>query len=385
MIKQCCILGILLLTFTINAQDADKKKSIDFTTPADKAPTLKALQKDPNILWIGETMVDYTPDYSSPEASKQLVESMKELGLPTKNIVKILKLQLQDLDAYRGSFHRLNYKMYSNTDAMVCYEDAALTKKYTVEALRNKNHIVDTILTFDPQTFEEIVQVVVSDADPNQIMAFRVKQLIYYDQKAATLKTIPLAIAPMVKTYEGKSKIASLSPAFWFQPLYFDQLPNLNSTEISYAKRTYRTLSDDAIKILKGKLTLGEVLETMVEDLKKNAATKHVGYAYSSDGHVSFSKEEIESMGNSVDTIITFDPVTFDEIIQVVHHSLDAKKMKKVRLLQDWVWNEETKQLGIRFVGFAPIVDRVDDNNNFLNSGPLFYRRPDLDKSAKGK
>ncbi|MCP4443467.1 MAG: gliding motility protein GldN [Aureispira sp.] len=85
------------------------------------------------------------------------------------------------------------------------------------------------------------------------------------------------------------------------------------------------------------------------------------------------TQEERQTIGTSVDTIITFNPDTFDEEIQVVVNELDPTDVKKYRLKEVWYFDEETSSMGVRILGVAPIIDRYDDNGNFLNSGPMFW------------
>jgi gliding motility associated protien GldN len=85
------------------------------------------------------------------------------------------------------------------------------------------------------------------------------------------------------------------------------------------------------------------------------------------------TQEEMQNVGSSVDTIITFDPETFEEIVQVVVNELNPDDIKKYRLKEVWFFDEERSELDVRILGIAPIIDRVDDNGNFLNSGPMFW------------
>ncbi len=83
--------------------------------------------------------------------------------------------------------------------------------------------------------------------------------------------------------------------------------------------------------------------------------------------------DEMQNIGSSVDTIITFDPETFEEIREVVVNELNAEDIKKYRLKEVWFFDEERSDLDVRILGIAPILDRYDDNGNFLNSGPMFW------------
>lgn len=85
------------------------------------------------------------------------------------------------------------------------------------------------------------------------------------------------------------------------------------------------------------------------------------------------TQEEMQNLGSSVDTIITFDPETFEEIVQVVVNDLNPEDIKKYRLKEVYFFDEEKSALDVRILGIAPIIDRVDNNGNFLNSGPMFW------------
>lgn len=85
------------------------------------------------------------------------------------------------------------------------------------------------------------------------------------------------------------------------------------------------------------------------------------------------TQEEMQNLGSSVDTIITFDPETFQEIVQVVVNDLNPEDIKKYRLKEVYFFDEEKSALDVRILGIAPIIDRVDNNGNFLNSGPMFW------------
>jgi gliding motility associated protien GldN len=85
------------------------------------------------------------------------------------------------------------------------------------------------------------------------------------------------------------------------------------------------------------------------------------------------SIEEARACGTSIDTITVFDPNSFNEIVQVVVNDLNPEDIKKYRIKEVYFFDEETSNMDVRILGIAPIIDRVDDNGNFLNSGPMFW------------
>ncbi|CAA6829696.1 MAG: Gliding motility protein GldN [uncultured Aureispira sp.] len=115
--------------------------------------------------------------------------------------------------------------------------------------------------------------------------------------------------------------------------------------------------------------------ESFIEILLAHAKAGDITlyHTFKDDFQEAMTQEEMQNLGSSVDTIITFDPETFDEIMQVVVNDLNPEDIKKYRLKEVYFFDEEKSSLDVRILGIAPIIDRVDNNGNFLNSGPMFW------------
>jgi gliding motility associated protien GldN len=85
------------------------------------------------------------------------------------------------------------------------------------------------------------------------------------------------------------------------------------------------------------------------------------------------SETECKTIGTTIDTITNFDPDSFNENTTVVVNDLNPDDIKKYRLKEVWFFDEETSTMGVRILGIAPIIQRYDDNGNFLNEGPMFW------------
>lgn len=83
--------------------------------------------------------------------------------------------------------------------------------------------------------------------------------------------------------------------------------------------------------------------------------------------------DEVASMGASVDTVITFDPETYEEQIQVVRNDLNPEDVKRYRVKEIWFFDEESSTLQVRILGIAPLIDVKDDNGNFRYEKPMFW------------
>lgn len=82
---------------------------------------------------------------------------------------------------------------------------------------------------------------------------------------------------------------------------------------------------------------------------------------------------EVAQIGASVDTVITFDPETYEEQIQVVRNDLNPEDVKRFRIKEVWFFDEETSTMQVRILGIAPLLDVLDDQGNFRYEKPMFW------------
>ncbi len=85
------------------------------------------------------------------------------------------------------------------------------------------------------------------------------------------------------------------------------------------------------------------------------------------------TEDEQTAMAGEVDTIVTYDPVTYDEIIEVVVNELNPEDIKRYRLKEVWFFDRESSVMRVRILGIAPLKDVYDENGNFLYELPMFW------------
>ncbi len=83
--------------------------------------------------------------------------------------------------------------------------------------------------------------------------------------------------------------------------------------------------------------------------------------------------EEVASQGASVDTVITFDPETYEEKVQIVRNEINFEDVKRFRLKEVWFFDEESSKMDVRILGIAPLLDVKDEAGNFLREQPMFW------------
>ncbi len=116
----------------------------------------------------------------------------------------------------------------------------------------------------------------------------------------------------------------------------------------------------------------GESLfEIIVKGLKDGALT-----AFSvEDDKFSYpiSNSDVESMLFSTDTTFTVDPDTYEEKMVIVQNETNPEDVKRYRIKEIWFFDSESSTMKVRILGIAPIIDKLDENGNFLREQPLFW------------
>lgn len=108
----------------------------------------------------------------------------------------------------------------------------------------------------------------------------------------------------------------------------------------------------------------------------KEAVLRDVLTAYSvetNDFSYALTSDEVYEMLVDTDTIITYDPKTYDPITTVVQNVMDDQSVKRFRLKEVWYFDEEHASMKVRIIGIAPVIDEYSDNGDFLYERPLFW------------
>lgn len=83
--------------------------------------------------------------------------------------------------------------------------------------------------------------------------------------------------------------------------------------------------------------------------------------------------DEVASMLATTDTIVTFDPETYEEKIQVVYNTMDPEDINRYRIKEIWFFDEETSTLQVRILGVAPLRDVYGEDGEFRYESPMFW------------
>jgi hypothetical protein len=330
--------------------------------PVTSIAQLSEILKDPNISWAAtyETEIDFRLSSPRENSNIQLTKFI-QTAPSCSNFNNDNWLATWILDEMKAGKYQI-------------YDDPSLSIIVSHSTLMNKISTIDTVITFDPNSYEERVQVIRNDIGQNDIVGFRTHQVIYYDKKQGGFNTQLLALAPMIKQTDPTGKIIGEMPLAWLA-MGGQASKNLSpdSPDVTWAALIMD--KKGGFPVNKLKVQKDEQKKTFVESLFQEAFSMKHPVRESVDygcGNL-LTKKELESMGSAVDTVITFDPVTYKETMQIVRNNLSPADVKTASLVQEWYYDNRRKMLANRLKAIGPIVDQSDVNGNFLYSKILYY------------
>jgi len=85
------------------------------------------------------------------------------------------------------------------------------------------------------------------------------------------------------------------------------------------------------------------------------------------------STDDVLSQLSKTDTVVTFDPETYEEKVAIVRNDVNWENVKRFRIKEIWYFDKEISQLQVRILGIAPMIDVTDNEGNFRFEKPMFW------------
>jgi hypothetical protein len=281
--------------------------------------------------------------------------------------VGVLKLAIEDnqWNEVRPR-HSLNHKLWELVKAggWPIFEDAEMLRPTNFEAALLYMSRTDTVLTFDPETYEETITINALRQLPPEAPFIKVRQLLTYDNASANFDLITTAIAPCFDN--------GFTPYWMAVPdASWDQTPN--EEDISWAIRFQtedNTPGPERWQEIKN--TTGPLLDRFIDRLRGDET---ILLADPATGKTIMGKER-ECLFACTQTIEVFDPQTNTELSQEVYSGLDQEQVTELQLLQEWFWSDTENRLYTRLMAVAPrfwVLDPERQRDTYPKI--LFYRR----------
>ncbi len=324
-------------------------------------PAQSSFLKDPDIVWAAEIEQDWMVDIPSLDEEWDYGVSTLKLLRTDRNVPDWMSPYLAGLVFSAAKAHKLPV-----------FKDPFFKTPANPESLFVRT---DTIVMFDPDTYEEKVQVIQSDLDPIHVFkAWRLRQILAYHRKSATWSTTVEAIAPLVEVRSAEGDSLGMSPLFWFQP--DDKRVKLTSNDIVWAKLVRSKQKDNYVSMdVRQPVKITDGFQNPLSHLFNVMATDMKTPFYSTLDDRVLTPAERTSMLARSDTVATFDPETYEEKLRIVRNDINPEDIKNLRLYQTWYWDERRNRLSICLDAVAPIRDIIDMAGNVRYSMPLFIRK----------
>jgi len=145
---------------------------------------------------------------------------------------------------------------------------------------------------------------------------------------------------------------------------------DIREADVLWSKRIWRVIDTRE----KMNQTFAYPEQPFVEILLDIMTAKDSINLFTSDRfNVAVTPEEVQARLGSVEEITVRDPVTGAETTKKVSNDFNAETVTKIRIKEDWVFDEESSQMYVRILGIAPIQSIYDDNDNYRGDAPMFW------------
>ncbi|MBL7802819.1 MAG: hypothetical protein JNL02_03720 [Saprospiraceae bacterium] len=219
------------------------------------------------------------------------------------------------------------------------------------------------VLWFDNESSD----VLVMETGPEDCPYLRVRQLLFYRARTADFGLITLAIGPALP--DGRV-------LFWWnvpaeKRADMRKFPSLDNPNIHWARRIRtNNVSPDLKQLHSLKQPDYAVMPDFLSAARNRAAVELFDVDWKP-----LSLERREQVFSRIDTLETFDFEAFEEHIVTQPFLLNPDLVGRLRLVQNWYWDDKRQMLLTRLVAVAPLQEIRSDDGAFRYWRPLFYRK----------
>jgi hypothetical protein len=337
---------------------------------AQVAVQCRAILDDPDVVWAA--VVDLTfwidPEFTAPDSvyAKSSHSTLLKAINTDPNPEQTGPLLLAD---------RIFRQMTDERVAVYLHPDSL--QALTAEQRHQMLNIHDTVTVIDPVTFQETTQTILNCFWSESVQRVRVRQLLFYRDKTDDFEVYTLAYAPLLRRNTAPGEFYYFSIPFWFKmPAYnakdAGHVPDLHDKNISWARRMITGTNLPSLDDLK---PLKNLKQPVMNQCFSRATTDAKYEVLQGFDWKPLTPQLLTQQLMSEDTIITFDPETYEERVMIEKTAVQGADAMSLRLVQDWFWDERRSRPIFRLYAFAPLKKVFDDNENFRFLQPVFWRK----------
>lgn len=326
---------------------------------------IQKLQNDANVVWMGEIYRDLTDlggayeGEESPRSQAVWTDNLHQQHHP--QTTSIIKLERAEFSA-DGDYWERTFFAYVFGEKTEVYADAQLSRRLSWEEKRQLFHFIDTFPICEPLQFDQTFTTKARSLEARFIAAYRLRELVYYDQQKNIYALLPLAIAPIVAEYDGNGNYQRHKTLFWL-PIRQTQRPIKRiqrQQHIPYIKSVQMQLPFAEFTVLKNKLTWADCNQLWLQAVRQKNYRKSL--ASSEQPKRLLKADERAQLGSK----------------QATTNTLPSERIHSLRVNHIFFWNSREHQLYVDIFSIAPVVPVTLDDDNFLQKQCLFYYFPNF-------
>ena len=309
------------------------------------SPLLAQIQeivKNPKNAWVTTFTTDVRVDlFSDRKNDGHFTGGLAgyEEGLSILKILETKSHLVNNVDTYMS---QTIFRLEPETSI---YSDSLCSKKADFKNVYNWE---DTIVMIDPITYQK-KKVVTSCKRGTEFTLFRVFHVASYQPESGQWVIKVLSVAPLREVSDAEGNFMYYLPVFWMK--VEDKRCDFNLSDITWAVRTNPSNPKDFL------------------DLKTASKFK--------------TAKDFMPINHFIDFLKTHDEVP---IYEYYHVKMDSVKRERVfettseknyqmKIIHEWAWDDKKKQLSINVLGFAPLVDILNNQGQVSYKREFFYYR----------
>lgn len=333
----------------------------------------ETILNDPDVIWAAEIDLVFwlEPEFTYPDSVHAATCTSAQLKI-------INKATKPDDESELLMGNKLLALLFDESKQVFIHPDS--TRPLTWEERAGRVNFLDTITVIDPETFMERNTVVRYCWSGESIKQVRVRQLLFYRQKSDEFELYTHAFAPVLQREYGAQ---GLEDVYWYNPFWFKMPPYsrknpyksfMTDKHITWARRMRTKENMPPLSSLKPFKDFNPPV--MQQYLDRVVADPSFKVREQSDWKVIPLSERAKQISGT-DTVITFDPETYEEKTSIVQHRLEGSEVMNLRLVQDWLWDERRQYPAFLLYAFAPLEPVRDKDGNLRYKRPIFWRKLD--------
>lgn len=350
--KKVIIVLMLLQGFVATqAQDATKK-----------------LLKNKNITWVAEVKSFISFEANGDSYSDRFY---LEEGDGNNSSVQVLKYTEDALceESYSGYFLSSKINNGLESGKLKAYNEKG--QKISENVLDEMTVSLDTFITFNPDTYEEVVEIAKGKVFYDW---YEVTLVYYYNTKKNKMESMLKSLAPIVRAEKTKNQQNGLTMISNYESFVIPMNQagvselGINSSEVIWSK-----LSDmETVDFSKAKVLKGNTALTMQTVFRENIlAGKYNGFQIRQGCDKDIVDADwIREYESAVDTLISFNPDTFEETVEIIDYTKEDR-YNDIHLLgarHYWYWDAEKNTLVCDLKSIRYYDEFKDDAGKFIYS-----------------